>query len=313
MGNLSHTTGNVGIGNALASTIPGVLTVTDTTNTTKAAFGTNAANSLNFIQGGGDYMAIGYNLRHTGTNNTWNYAGNGNEFASLLRWQQGGFEFWGTSTQGVAPNAASLTNFLSIKNSGNVGIGTDAPTVKLDVNGGVKISGVLNVNEISGFTASGGIKFPPTAVNSADVNTLDDYEEGTWTPSLTFGGGTPTTLTYNTGSGGGAWARSGVYVKIGRLVWCHGRIQLLALSGANGIVRITGLPFAASYPTSVHPVGTVVYYRNFAAAITTPPGLYFDASDTIRFVKNSGGSVVDMASADFTAATDIMFSFIYGV
>jgi hypothetical protein len=135
MGNLSHTTGNVGIGNALASTIPGVLTVTDTTNTTKAAFGINAANSLNFIQGGGDYMAIGYNLRHTGTNNTWNYAGNGNEFASLLRWQQGGFQFWGTSTQGAAPTAASLTNFLSIKNSGNVGIGTDNPTVKLDVNG----------------------------------------------------------------------------------------------------------------------------------------------------------------------------------
>ncbi len=163
MGNLSHTTGNVGIGNALGSTIPGVLTVTDTTNTTKAAFGTNSAISLNFIQGGGDYMAIGYNLLHTGTSNTWNYAGS--DKASLLRWHNGGFQFWGSPTVGSIGAAASLTNILTIGNDGdlralavsvlNSTASTTTTTGALVVAGGVGVVGALNVG--AGVSLSGNL------------------------------------------------------------------------------------------------------------------------------------------------------------
>jgi len=43
------------------------------------------------------------------------------------------------------------------------------------------ITGTMNL-------AGGQIKFPATQNSSADANTLDDYEEGTWTPTLPNGG-----------------------------------------------------------------------------------------------------------------------------
>ena len=249
----------------------------------------------------------GLNIRQSSSAQGPSWAGSG--YDAIIRTGQSSSKLHFAGGNNAGP-------FLTVDTAG-VGIGTVTPGASLDVNGTLRvngISGVLNVNEISGFTASGGIRFPTTAVNSSDANTLDDYEEGTWTPSLTFNSGNPTTITYNTAAG--AYARSGVYVKIGRLVWCHGRIQLSALTGAAaGPVRITGFPFAASYPTSVHPVGIVSYYSGLATAtITTAPTLYFDATDppTVRLSKNGAGATTSMANTDFTANTDIIFSIVYG-
>lgn len=57
---------------------------------------------------------------------------------------------WQTGTTGKG---------LRILTNGNVGVGTSSPTTKLDVNGSVKVSGVLTVNETSGFN-TGAIKCP---------------------------------------------------------------------------------------------------------------------------------------------------------
>jgi hypothetical protein len=84
-------------------------------------------------------------------------------------------------------------------------------------------------------SASGaGITFPATQSASTDANTLDDYEEGTWTP--------------NQGSGlvvVGAFSSSGAYTKIGRLVTVTG-ILFGATSIATGVGGLisTNLPFA---------------------------------------------------------------------
>ena len=53
----------------------------------------------------------------------------------------------------------------------------------------------------------GQITFPATQVSSSDANTLDDYEEGTWTVADTSGAGL--TLT----------SSSATYTKIGRMVY----------------------------------------------------------------------------------------------
>lgn len=87
----------------------------------------------------------------------------------------------------------------------------------------------------------GQIKFPATQSASADANTLDDYEEGTWTPSLTFAGGS-TGMTYST--------QTGTYTKIGRLVFCRGTIVLTAKGSSTGHARIEGLPFTPSTTTA---------------------------------------------------------------
>ena len=53
---------------------------------------------------------------------------------------------------GVTPWVSPLGIHV-LQNPLTVGIGTPSPTVKLDVNGGVNVSGTLSVNETSGFTA----------------------------------------------------------------------------------------------------------------------------------------------------------------
>ena len=81
-----------------------------------------------------------------------------------------------------------------------------------------------------------GIKFPATANPSTDANTLDDYEEGTWTPTMTFGGSS-TGVTYGT--------RDGRYVKIGSMVWLGIRVTLTNNGSGTGQCVITSLPFTS--------------------------------------------------------------------
>ena len=66
------------------------------------------------------------------------------------------------------------------------------------------------------------------------ANKLDDYEQGTFTPVLEFGGAT-TGITYNN--------RDGMYVKVGELVMIQIFIELSNKGSASGDASISGLPF----------------------------------------------------------------------
>jgi hypothetical protein len=93
----------------------------------------------------------------------------------------------------------------------------------------------------SGTTPSlNGITFPATQVASADANTLDDYEEGTWTPVLTSQGGTLTSYV----------ATYGTYVKIGRKVLAECKIDSIVVGTATGGGFIAGWPFNAANVTT---------------------------------------------------------------
>lgn len=78
------------------------------------------------------------------------------------------------------------------------------------------------------------IKFPATQVPSSDVNTLDDYEEGTWSPGIAFAGAFV---------GGTYLSRNGSYTKIGRLVVAPFYLQLNTKGSSVGDATLTGLPF----------------------------------------------------------------------
>jgi len=91
---------------------------------------------------------------------------------------------------------------------------------------------------VSGTTPTlNGITFPATQVPSADANTLDDYEEGTFTPSYGGSGGNPT-VTYN--------RQNGRYVKIGQLVQVTVEIQTDSVSSGSGSLQVLGLPFTSN-------------------------------------------------------------------
>jgi len=78
---------------------------------------------------------------------------------------------------------------------------------------------------------TGGVKFPATQSASADANTLDDYEEGEWQPTVTCS--TSGSYTLHTGFD------TCVYTKIGRLVQVQGKLYITGESSPSGDIRIS--------------------------------------------------------------------------
>jgi hypothetical protein len=120
---------------------------------------------------------------------------------------------------------------------------------------GVTLTAADWFNDINDFfyTAMGGVagagtitqvKFPATQVASADANTLDDYEEGSWSP-LIQGTSVAGTQTY-------ASTPVGRYTKVGNMVFITCYIQMSAKGGTtSGNIRIVGLPFTAANVTNL--------------------------------------------------------------
>jgi hypothetical protein len=123
------------------------------------------------------------------------------------------------NTLGFSTNS---TERMRIDSSGNVGLGV-TPACILDISG-----------------ATGGqIKFPATQNASSDANTLDDYEEGTFTPILgTSNGGTATMS-----------LQEGKYIKVGKIVQFSLQIAWTAKNTWSFNTRISGLPFTATTNT----------------------------------------------------------------
>jgi hypothetical protein len=96
-------------------------------------------------------------------------------------------------------------------------------------NNGTLLTEALRVTS-NGVSTAGHIRFPTIQNVSTDPNTLDDYEEGTWTPVDSSGAG----LSFSTAAGS--------YVKIGRMVLVQ--FTFTYPSTSNGaIATIGGLPF----------------------------------------------------------------------
>ena len=122
--------------------------------------------------------------------------------------------------------------------------GTTAVTV--DSGQRTKFPTTIGVGGATPATSGSGITFPATASASSDANTLDDYEEGTWTPTYTTTGTNFTSVTYD------AAITAGRYTKIGNMVYVQGglRTDAITVGSASGIVSIGGLPFTpGSFPT----------------------------------------------------------------
>lgn len=99
------------------------------------------------------------------------------------------------------------------------------------------------------FNSGLGIDFSATS-GTGTSELFDDYEEGTWTPAITFSGG----------DGTGSWAYStqnGQYTKVGNTVRAAFQIRLSSFSKgtASGTPRISGLPFNFGVELSLGQIG----------------------------------------------------------
>ena len=139
------------------------------------------------------------------------------------------------------------------------------PFINAEQSGGV-IAMNMTGSEVARFNTNGlsfpsgyGIDFSATGDSSGmSSELLDDYEEGTWTPTITgYNGGS--TQTYST--------QNGNYIKVGRLVVAN---FYVALSNKGNIAGnysgIGGLPYATE--TSVGGTGVINRYSNLASAVS---------------------------------------------
>jgi len=158
---------------------------------------------------------------------------------------------------------------------------------------------------VGGATPSGsgsGITFPATQSASTNANTLDDYEEGYWTPTIQGAGGNPTiTYAYQTGT----------YVKVGRLVYISGRLTVSTKSGGSGDFSIGGLPFSAATSQYAFGAGMVAYRDSW---VTNPPDhfrIYTGTSMEVYYYTSTAELPVPVSSIQ--NGTQLIFNAMYQV
>lgn len=128
----------------------------------------------------------------------------------------------------------------------------------------------------------GQIAFPAVQVPSANANTLDDYEEGNFTPTITFTTPGDLTIVYSN--------QSGSYTKIGRVVQWSAVIMTSTFTHttASGGLQVAGLPF-----TSIsNPPATLSQWVGITSAVATP-----------QIVAALNGTVVNFSVMNVSAGT----------
>jgi hypothetical protein len=120
-------------------------------------------------------------------------------------------------------------------------------SIGINCAGGHYIGFYNGVNGIKARIDNDGLKFNN---DTAAANALDDYEEGTWTMGVSFGGGT-TGITYS--------ANTGSYTKIGNQVTVSGYLILTSKGSSTGLVRITGLPYTIGSPSSNYSAASIYF------------------------------------------------------
>ena len=184
------------------------------------------------------------------------------------------------ASSGVVSAAVSGVDYGDVNSSDT--ISTDNTIVRFDGTSGKLIQKSTAGVTDAGYLTANGLTFPATPVLSADPNTLDDYEEGNWTPTY-FSNGL-TSITYST-------LRKGRYVKIGKVVfiWLYIATTGLTVTGSSDDVVIAGLPFA---PENVYDgPGVITISRSFSFVTNAPsycwPSTLFTGADLILEYKTA--------------------------
>lgn len=214
---------------------------------------------------------------------------------------------------------AKATDVLSL--AGAAAIGTNpasAGAVRLANTGTVKARNAANAADVQVLAVnasdqielaaasgalvsllSGQLKFPASQNASSDANTIDDYEEGTYSPVI--GGGTSE-------SGQTYTLQFGRYIKIGKRVTCYGRVTLSAKGVITGNVVLKNFPFTSDsggYIGTAH----IAYWEGMTTAMAYMTGAVNPSTTQAELFYNTGaasalGSVV---TGDLTNASSLIF------
>jgi hypothetical protein len=193
----------------------------------------------------------------------------------------------GVGTFLATPSSANLRAALTDETGTGAAVFANAPSFATGIGIGATAAG------------AGGVAFPSTAVAVSDPNTLDDYEENTWTPVLKGA----TTTTYN--------LQVGRYTKIGRTVFIYCDLWINSL-GDGSTTLITGLPFTTNATGS--PGNAVNYFGGLALNTIFLTAAVDNGSTDIRFIEQAAsGATMTSSAAIFGSGARVRFSLNYDV
>jgi hypothetical protein len=176
----------------------------------------------------------------------------------------------------------------------NTGFGNSYHTLQSD-NGGLRFNpyyNMLQVNQISASDGAGAV-IAPGGINiggTGTANTLDDYEEGTWTATQTGSTTNPST----------AVTAVGTYTKIGNMCYAQFQQSNVDTTGAAGGVRVTGLPFTSSGAQATGNIMTYVRYTLLTGSTNISP--YVQGSYISFYQSTSNGGWSEIAHNAGTGA-----------
>jgi hypothetical protein len=194
----------------------------------------------------------------------------------------------GVSVTGAAVNYIKNT-------TGRLLAGTVTENTSGDKAGHIQLKEAANSGIYLGNTDNTGLKV------------LDWYEEGSWTPVLSFGGAS-VDITYST--------QEGRFQRVGNWVHATCSIILTSKGSSTGVASIAGLPYAtANLFSSRGGGGMAGYWANFAAALTTPILVRADNNASTVSVWTTGGAGVptQLTDANFQGNSQLNFRVSYKV
>ncbi len=208
----------------------------------------------------------------------------------------------------VLINASTSTGLVQTADtSGEIELQSNGTTaLKVNTNEGIQILNCLGVGNATPSTSGAGITFPATQSASTDANTLDDYEEGTFTPSLNFGGGA-TGLT-------GTFA--GFYTKTGNQVFVTMLINFSNKGSSTGGFSIAGLPFTSNSNSNYRASSTSVLWDNLATSyvyILALIGPNTTSMETLGATASANTNATNLTHSNINNATSLRLSITYQV
>jgi hypothetical protein len=188
---------------------------------------------------------------------------------------------------------------LRFTNADNTGIyyGT-AATLKIAANG----TESCQFTETGISLTQGRLTFPASQIASSDANTLDDYEEGTFTPGIAFGGNAVGVLYA---------LQSGTYTKIGNRLLIDIAITLSDKGSSTGAATVTGLPLSVGWFSSAS-----MRISGLAAGLDAFHSAVFQISTTtvpMQYVPASGTGIVNLLDSDISNTLSLIISGQYRV
>ena len=206
--------------------------------------------------------------------------------------------FIGTSTNNVSNNAMA---FIGVHSDGQhasndypsrfgfftTNAGSSGATEKVRIHSG----GTVNIPS--------GLTLGQSVTSTAAGNTLDDYEEGSWTPTLTSGGSSVSYL-----------QQYGRYVKIGKMVTLSCRLQFTA-TGNNSQLQVGGIPFTVISGNGENYTSGGITYCDISVNYNEFDPYLNSTNTSVSFYRKGYGTAISMSGTGQQTNKYLGFSVVY--